>query len=119
MNWGNRRNLTKLPHGRPGRITNQSSNVFHRLKRISELREGAIDSFASKATEIKFVPSPVHFLFSYIKRFWKKPFFDLLDKLRTTLDRIYGEGKVTLIDASLRWMYHHSKMDGACGGKFN
>ncbi|CAH3151635.1 unnamed protein product [Pocillopora meandrina] len=51
----------------------------------------------------------------YVKRFWKKPFFDLLDKLRTTLDRIYGEGKVTLIDASLRWMYHHSKMDGACG----
>ncbi|CAH3151636.1 unnamed protein product [Pocillopora meandrina] len=51
----------------------------------------------------------------YVKRFWKKPLFDLLDKLRTTLDRIYGEGKVTLIDASLRWMYHHSKMDGACG----
>ena len=42
--------------------------------------------------------------------------FDLLDKLRATLDRIYGEGKVTLVDASLRWMYHHSKMDGACGG---
>ena len=53
---------------------------------------------------------------SYLKRFWKKPLFDLLDQLRTTLDRIYGEGKVTLIDASLRWMYHHSKMDGACGG---
>ncbi|PFX25622.1 Aflatoxin B1 aldehyde reductase member 2 [Stylophora pistillata] len=52
---------------------------------------------------------------SYVNRFWKKPLFDLLDKLRGTLDRIYGEGKVTLIDASLRWMYHHSKLDGACG----
>ncbi len=53
---------------------------------------------------------------SYIKRFWKKPFFDLLDNMKVTLDHIYGEGKVTLIDASLRWMYHHSKMDGTHGG---
>ena len=58
-------------------------------------------------------------LSSYQKLYWKRPLFDSLDKLRTTLDRIYGEGKVTLIDASLGWMYHHSKMDGACGGKFN
>ena len=56
-------------------------------------------------------------LSSYLKRFWKKPLFDLLDKLRATLDRIYGEGKVTLVDASLRWMYHHSKMDGTYGGR--
>ncbi|XP_020622396.1 aflatoxin B1 aldehyde reductase member 4-like [Orbicella faveolata] len=51
----------------------------------------------------------------YVKRFWKKPLFDLLDKLKVTLDRIYGEGKVSLIDATLRWMYHHSHMDGAHG----
>lgn len=51
----------------------------------------------------------------YQKLYWKRPLFDSLDKLRTTLNRIYGEGKVTLIDASLGWMYHHSKMDGACG----
>ena len=62
-----------------------------------------------------------HFLLcsSYIKRYWKKPLFDLLDKLRVTLDHVYGEGKVSLIDASLRWMYHHSKMEGAQGGKVN
>lgn len=52
---------------------------------------------------------------AYLKRYWKKPLFDLLDKLRTTLDHIYGKGKVSLVDASLRWMYHHSKMDGAHG----
>ena len=51
-----------------------------------------------------------------MKRFWKKPLFDLLDKLKVTLDGIYGEGKVSLIDATLRWMYHHSQMDGAHGG---
>ena len=45
--------------------------------------------------------------------------FDLLKKLQVTLDRVYGEGKVSLIDASLRWMYHHSKMDGAHGGEAN
>lgn len=43
--------------------------------------------------------------------------FDLLEKLRVTLDRVYGEGKVSLVDASLRWMYHHSKMDGSHGGE--
>jgi len=54
---------------------------------------------------------------SYVKRYWKKPLFDLLKKLQVTLDLVYGEGEVSLIDASLRWMYHHSKMDGARGGK--
>ena len=44
--------------------------------------------------------------------------FDLLDKLKVTLDRFYGEGKVSLIDATLRWMYHHSQMDGAHGGTY-
>lgn len=48
-----------------------------------------------------------------------KPLFDLLEKLWVTLDRVYGEGKVSLVDASLRWMYHHSKMDGSHGGKVN
>ncbi|XP_022790633.1 aflatoxin B1 aldehyde reductase member 2-like [Stylophora pistillata] len=51
----------------------------------------------------------------HMKLYWKKPLFDLLDKFRTTLDRIYGEGKVSLVDASLRWMYHHSMMDGTYG----
>ncbi|CAH3192525.1 unnamed protein product [Porites evermanni] len=51
----------------------------------------------------------------YVARFWKKPLFGLLDKLKGTMNSIYGEGKVSLIDASLRWMYHHSKLDGACG----
>jgi len=51
----------------------------------------------------------------YVKRYWKKPLFDLLKKLQVTLDLVYGEGEVSLIDASLRWMYHHSKMDGAHG----
>ena len=59
------------------------------------------------------------FFHSYLNTYWKKPLFDLLEKLRATLDRIYGEGKVTLIDASLRWMYHHSKMDGTYGGMQN
>ena len=53
---------------------------------------------------------------SYKKRYWKKPLFDAIDRLKETLDRIYGEGKVTLVDATLRWMYHHSKMDGSHEG---
>ena len=54
---------------------------------------------------------------SYKQRYWKKPLLDAIDKLRATLDRVYGEGKVTLVDATLSWMFHHSKMDGAHGGK--
>ena len=71
--------------------------------------------FRQMNCEVKY---DVYLLSSYLKRYWKKALFDSLDKLRATLDRIYGEGKVTLIDASLRWMYHHSKMDGACGGMY-
>ncbi|XP_044173576.1 aflatoxin B1 aldehyde reductase member 2-like isoform X2 [Acropora millepora] len=51
----------------------------------------------------------------YLKRYWKKPLFKLIDQLKLTLDSIYGVGKVSLVDASIRWMYHHSKMDGANG----
>ncbi|XP_031571590.1 aflatoxin B1 aldehyde reductase member 2-like [Actinia tenebrosa] len=54
---------------------------------------------------------------SYRERFWKKPLFDVLDKLKVKLNEIYGEGKVSPTEASLRWIYHHSLMSEKYGDK--
>ena len=42
--------------------------------------------------------------------------FDAVDKVRVALGHVYGPGKVSLADASIRWCYHHSILDGAYGG---
>ena len=55
--------------------------------------------------------------FRYRDRFWKKPLFDCLKQIRLTLDRVYGEGKVSQTSAAIRWLYHHSKLTGSSGGK--
>lgn len=41
--------------------------------------------------------------------------FDAVDKVKVALDHVYGPGKVSLADASIRWCYHHSILDGAYG----
>ncbi|KAK2549744.1 Aflatoxin B1 aldehyde reductase member 4 [Acropora cervicornis] len=51
----------------------------------------------------------------FLKFFWKKPMFDAVDKVRVALGHVYGPGKVSLADASIRWCYHHSILDGAYG----
>ena len=52
---------------------------------------------------------------SYRNRYWKKSLFDAVAKVQVALKRIY-QGHVTLGEASIRWMYHHSKLDGQHGG---
>jgi len=47
---------------------------------------------------------------AYRGRYWKKVNFDALDNIKHRLDEAYGEGKVSLVDASLRWMVHHSQL---------
>ena len=53
---------------------------------------------------------------SYQERYWKKFVFDTVDRLKVTLDRIYGEGQVSPTEAAFRWLYNYSKMDGNCDG---
>ena len=53
---------------------------------------------------------------SYRKRYWKKRLFDSVEKVKTALDHVY-HGHVTMGEASIRWMYHHSQLDGRYGGK--
>ncbi|XP_065054632.1 aflatoxin B1 aldehyde reductase member 2-like [Rhopilema esculentum] len=45
---------------------------------------------------------------SYRKRYWKKDYFDGIEMIRSVLDNQYGEGKVSVAEAALRWMKHHS-----------
>lgn len=50
----------------------------------------------------------------YSERYWKPELFSALDTLATTLQRVYT-GKVTMTEASLRWMLHHSVLSGTEG----
>jgi len=50
----------------------------------------------------------------YSERYWKPELFTALDTLAATLQRVYG-GKVTMTEASLRWMLHHSILKGGEG----
>ena len=50
----------------------------------------------------------------YSERYWKPELFSALDTLSATLNRVY-DNKVTLTEASLRWMLHHSKLSGEHG----
>ncbi|XP_031549469.1 aflatoxin B1 aldehyde reductase member 4-like [Actinia tenebrosa] len=51
----------------------------------------------------------------YRSRYWKKPMFDNLDKIKKKLDEVYGTNRVSLTAASLRWMSYHSLMDAEHG----
>ena len=57
----------------------------------------------------------------YRNRYWKKCYFDGIDKIKEQLDKCYGEGKVSMSEASLRWIKHHSALipDGKLTVFFN
>ena len=50
----------------------------------------------------------------YRSRYWRKEIFAAVDKMKKVLNEVYGN-EVNLTEAALRWFYHHSKLDGACG----
>ena len=51
----------------------------------------------------------------YRQRYWKRCYFDALDVIRESLTAAGSE--MCLTEASLRWMYHHSKLAGQFNGK--
>lgn len=51
---------------------------------------------------------------SYQQRFWRKNFFDAIDEVSEAVTKVYS-GKVSLAEASTRWLMHHSKLDGSYG----
>ncbi|NP_001089776.1 aldo-keto reductase family 7, member A2 L homeolog [Xenopus laevis] len=52
---------------------------------------------------------------TYRNRYWKKHHFDAIDLVQKSLQETYGSEKPSLTSAALRWMYHHSKLQGNLG----
>jgi len=46
-------------------------------------------------------------------RYWKQSYFDAIADLRLIAEPL----GISLVDAAIRWMYHHSQLDGAQGDK--
>jgi hypothetical protein len=67
--------------------------------------------------KIWFITQKIYYVCSYRKRFWHKEYFDGVADIQNALTACYGEGKVSLIEASVRWMYHHSKLSSEYGGQ--
>eukprot|EP01137_Pigoraptor_chileana_P009896 Opistho-2@58798 len=52
---------------------------------------------------------------AYRTRYWKQSNFDSIELVKTALDGAYGSNKVSLAEASLRWLTHHSYLKGEHG----
>ncbi|XP_029434757.1 LOW QUALITY PROTEIN: aflatoxin B1 aldehyde reductase member 2 [Rhinatrema bivittatum] len=52
---------------------------------------------------------------AYQNRYWKENQFEAIDLLQQALITAYGAKKPSLTAAALRWMYHHSKLQGMSG----
>ncbi|XP_073457615.1 aflatoxin B1 aldehyde reductase member 4-like [Aquarana catesbeiana] len=52
----------------------------------------------------------------YRNRYWKKHHFEAIDLVRRSLEEMYSaDVRPSLTAAALRWMYHHSKLQGSRG----
>jgi len=51
---------------------------------------------------------------AYRERFWKNDVFSAVDKIQSTLNEVYGD-EVKITEAVIRWLYHHSALDGNLG----
>ncbi|KAG5836061.1 aflatoxin B1 aldehyde reductase member 3 [Anguilla rostrata] len=52
---------------------------------------------------------------AYRDRYWKKSHFQGIDLVNEALEAAYGAQKPTMTSAALRWLYHHSKLQGDLG----
>jgi len=50
----------------------------------------------------------------YRKRYWKKEIFESVAKIEIVLNEVY-KGMVNITEASLRWLFHHSRLNGSHG----
>lgn len=53
----------------------------------------------------------------YTDWFWKEEYFVNLEEVQKVIDEEYGVEVVSMTEASLRWLYNHSKLSGASGDK--
>uniref|UniRef100_A0ABM5EKA9 Aflatoxin B1 aldehyde reductase member 4-like isoform X2 n=1 Tax=Pogona vitticeps TaxID=103695 RepID=A0ABM5EKA9_9SAUR len=52
---------------------------------------------------------------AYRNRYWKEPYFQGVALIREALREAYGSDPPSLTCAALRWIYHHSKLQGDRG----
>uniref|UniRef100_A0A673UEG9 Aldo-keto reductase family 7 like (gene/pseudogene) n=1 Tax=Suricata suricatta TaxID=37032 RepID=A0A673UEG9_SURSU len=52
---------------------------------------------------------------AYRNRFWKEHHFEAIALVEKALQAAYGSGAPSMTSAALRWMYHHSLLQGAHG----
>ncbi|XP_024076620.1 aflatoxin B1 aldehyde reductase member 2-like, partial [Terrapene carolina triunguis] len=52
---------------------------------------------------------------TYRDRYWKEHHFQAIALVEKALGEAYGSNPPSLTSAALRWMYHHSKLQGALG----
>ncbi|KAM4703420.1 aflatoxin B1 aldehyde reductase member 2-like [Rhinophrynus dorsalis] len=52
---------------------------------------------------------------AYRNRYWKKHHFQAIDLVQRALEEAYGSDTPSLTSAALRWMYHHSQLQGSRG----
>jgi len=55
-------------------------------------------------------------LFRYRDRYWRESVFTGVDGIKESLTSVYGSGKVSVANAAMRWMVHHSQLDPKYGG---
>ena len=48
----------------------------------------------------------------YRDRHLRESTLDGVELVQKTLKEVYGEGEVSLVQASLRWLIHHSQLKG-------
>ncbi|XP_018580712.2 aflatoxin B1 aldehyde reductase member 3 [Scleropages formosus] len=52
---------------------------------------------------------------TYRDRYWKESHFQAIDIVQKALEAAYGSQKPTMTSAAIRWMYHHSQLQGDRG----
>ncbi|XP_023693086.1 aflatoxin B1 aldehyde reductase member 3 [Paramormyrops kingsleyae] len=52
---------------------------------------------------------------AYRDRYWKESHFRAIGIVQKALQDVYGSEKPTMTSAAMRWMYHHSKLQGEAG----
>lgn len=51
----------------------------------------------------------MRFIFSYMDRYWRESYKAGVTHVKEVLEKTYGSD-VTLLEASMRWLHHHSQL---------
>ena len=55
-------------------------------------------------------------IYRYRERYWRESVFTGVEGIKESLASAYGSDEVSVANAAMRWMVHHSQLDARCGG---